>query len=452
MSESHLLRAFVEKPWAILPAKLETLAEVVTRHVNGEKLDAQEVQSRLHGASRPPERRVQNVAILPLFGTIFPKANLMTEVSGATSAQIFGAQFSALLEDPAIDAIVLDVDSPGGQVGGIEEVSRLIYDARGKKPVVAVANFLMASAAYWIGSAAEELVVSPSGEVGSIGVFAVHQDISGALEKDGVKVSIISEGKYKTAGNPYEPLGEEARAVIQSSVRETYDAFINAVARNRGVAVDVVQNGFGEGALVSAPRAVEMGMADRIATLDETVSRLLGVLGVMPAAKGRGAASQEINQSASTDDGQEPAADVRPTQEARARLARVGQINIEGESTMLRRLLREREEKIARAQQLVDTADAEERDMTETERAEFAQLFGEGETNGELAALDAKIEQVQGERERLRAAAEKKFDVKTEVQKPEESQDAKRMKRIEFDRLDVDARAAFIKGGGKLED
>lgn len=451
MSESRLLREFVEKPWAILPAKLETLAEIVTRHVNGEKLDANEVQSRIHGASRPPDRRIQNVAILPLFGTIFPRANLMTEMSGATSAQIFGAEFSKLLDDPSVDAIILDVDSPGGQVGGIEEVSRLVYDARGRKPVVAVANYLMASAAYWIGSAAEELVVSPSGEVGSIGVFAVHQDISGALEKDGVKISIISEGKYKTAGNPYEPLGEEARAVIQASVHDTYKTFIDAVARNRGVDVDVVQNGFGEGALVGAPRAVEMGMADRVATLEETVNRLLG--GV-PAAKGRKASSEEeMEQSDSTDDGQEPVADVRPTQEARARLARVmGQIEIEGDSIMLRRLLREREEKMARAQELVDTADAEERDLNETERAEFAQLLGEGEGGGEIAALDAKIEQVHGERERLRAAAEKKFGVKPEAQKPDESQDAKRMKRAEFDELDVDAQAAYIKGGGRVQD
>ena len=119
---------------------------------------------------------------------------------------------------------------------------------------------------------------------------------------------------------------------------------------------------------------------------------------------------------------------------------------------MLRRLLREREEKVARAQQLVDTADADERDMTDAERAEFAQLLGEGETDGEIAALDAKIEQVIGERERLRAAAEKQFGVKTEAQKPDESQESKRMKRSDFDKLDADARAAFIKGGGKLQD
>jgi signal peptide peptidase SppA len=217
---------------------------------------------------------VGSVAVLPLFGTIFPRANMMTDVSGATSAERFGAQFSELMQDPNIDAIVLDVDSPGGQVNGIEELSRQIFDARGPKPIVAIANHTMASAAYWIATAADEVVVTPSGEVGSIGVFAVHKDISGALAQDGIKVSLISDGKYKIEGNPYEPLAEEARASIQTRVGEAYDAFITAIARNRGVKPDDVQNGFGEGRVVGARQAVELGMADRVGTLEETIQHL----------------------------------------------------------------------------------------------------------------------------------------------------------------------------------
>ena len=185
---SYVLRAFVETPWAILPSKLAVLEEIVMRHVSGEKLDPAEVQARIHGAVRPAERRVQSVAVLPLFGTIFPRANMMTDMSGATSAENFAKNFSQLLDDPSVDAIVLDVDSPGGQVGGVNELSKQIFEARGKKPIVAVANHFMASAAYWIGSAADELVVTPSGEVGSIGVFAVHEDISAALTQAGIKI------------------------------------------------------------------------------------------------------------------------------------------------------------------------------------------------------------------------------------------------------------------------
>lgn len=272
--KSYVLSAFAEKPWAILPAKLAELEEVVIRHAMGEKLDAEEIQARIHGGKRPAGRQVNSVAVLPLFGTIFPRANMMTDISGATSAERFGAQFAELLNDPEIDAIVLDVDSPGGQVSGIEELSRQIYAARGKKPVVAVANYMMASAAYWIGTAADEVVVAPTGEVGSIGVFAVHRDMSGALEKEGIKMSIIKQGKFKAEGNPYEPLGEEARTAIQTGVDEVYETFIEAVARNRGTDTERVRTGFGEGRMVSAKQAVKLGMADRIATLDETISRL----------------------------------------------------------------------------------------------------------------------------------------------------------------------------------
>lgn len=267
-------RNLLQTPWAILPDKLEAIIVVVNRYLAGEKLNAEEVQTQLYGVVKPSERNAGNVAILPLFGTLVPRANLFTNTSGATSAELFGKRFDELVNDPGVGAIIIDVDSPGGQVDGIEEVSKKIYDARGKKPIVAVANHTAASAAYWIASAADELVITPSGEVGSIGVFAVHEDESEMLAKDGVKVTMISEGKYKTEGNPYEPLSEEARAAIQERVGEVYDTFIKAVARNRGVKASDVRDGFGEGRVVGSKKAVQLGMADSVATLDDTIARL----------------------------------------------------------------------------------------------------------------------------------------------------------------------------------
>jgi capsid assembly protease len=167
------------------------------------------------------------------------------------------------------------VDSPGGQVSGIDELSKQIFDARGSKPVVAVANHLAASAAYWIATAADELVVSPSAEVGSIGVFAAHEQLPNTIEgTDGSVVTLISVGKYKTEMSPYEPLTKEARASIYERVADHYGDFIRAVARNRGVKPDDVRNGFGEGRIVGAKQAVSLGMADRVATLEETIQRL----------------------------------------------------------------------------------------------------------------------------------------------------------------------------------
>lgn len=307
---SYILQAFTEKPWAILPSKLAVLEEIVYRHVSGEKLSAEEVQERIHGAARPADRNVavtgspKMVAILPLFGTIFPRANMMTDVSGATSADRFGAKLSALVDDPEIGAIVLDVNSPGGQVNGIADVANRIFEARGKKPIVAVANHLMASAAYWIGSAADEIVATPDAEVGSVGVFAVHQDISKKLEQDGIKVTFIKEGKYKTEGNPYEPLSDEARAVIQSSVTEAYDNFINSLARNRNVKASDVRNGYGEGRVVGAQQAIRLGMADRIETIDQTVERLFNQMnsGSSPALSGRSAEQVNLTPVAGSSD------------------------------------------------------------------------------------------------------------------------------------------------------
>jgi ClpP class serine protease len=305
---------------------------------------------------------------------------------------------------------------------------------------VAVANHLMASAAYWIGSAAEEVVVTPSGDVGSVGVFAMHEDWSGALEKEGINISLISAGKYKVEGNPYQPLGEEARAAIQASVDEVYDVFTNAVARNRGVNPAAVRTGFGEGRVVGAQEALKLGMVDRIDTLEGTINRLLGKS--VPAASMAAVADAEHSEVA-----QEPSSDTKPhLEEARARLAQVGQNYPEGETPMLRNLINQHAELVARAQKIVDTADAESRDLTEDERADFNTCLEKAEE------LDKQISRIQDERERLRNAAERKF-LDNKAEKPGDSPDKpKTMKLAEFNALDPKERLAFVKAGGKVTD
>lgn len=282
-----LLLDALNTPWAILPEKLHAIMAMLYRHEAGVRLSAEEIQA----VTKPgrPSSISGGIQVLPLFGTIAPRANVMTEMSGGTSAEMFGKAFRAAIADPNIGAVVIDVDSPGGAVQGIDELANEIYRARGTKPIVAVANHLAASAAYWIATAADELVVSPSGEVGSIGVFAAHDDVSKAQENIGVKTTLVSAGKYKTEGNPYEPLTDESRASIQKRVDEYYGMFTAAVARARGVPVSNVQNGFGEGRVVGAKEAVRLGMADRIGTLDDTIARL------QKRAKGATAASAEID-------------------------------------------------------------------------------------------------------------------------------------------------------------
>jgi signal peptide peptidase SppA len=274
----RILQAVTATPWAILPAKLAVIRDLLAFRAAGGVLSEEEVRERLNVAANSGNRAVggSNIAVLPLVGTIIPRADLLTESSGAISVQRFTRMFREAMADPDVGSILIDVDSPGGQVGGVEELAAEIHKARGQKPITAVANQLAASAAYWVASAADELIITPSGEVGSIGVFAMHQDISAYLEKEGVKIDLIHAGKFKTEGNPYEPLTEESRAAIQSRVDEYYEMFVGAVARNRGVKRADVRGGFGEGRTVGAEQAVSLGMADRVATLDETIDRLAG--------------------------------------------------------------------------------------------------------------------------------------------------------------------------------
>lgn len=448
MNSSYVLNFFMETPWAIQPGKLAILEEIMLRHVSGEKLTAEEIQARVQGAApRPQDRRVNTVAVLPLFGTIIPRADFFEEASGATSAEKFGKNFAQLVDDPAVDAIVLDVDSPGGSSYGVEEVSTQIYNARGKKPIIAVVNHLMASAAFWIGTAADEIVITPSGDIGSVGVYSVHQDMSQALEKAGIKLSLISAGKHKVEFNPYEPLGEEARAALQASVNECYDAFVGAVARNRGVTVEVVRSDFGEGRVVSAAKAVELGMADRVGTLEETIQGLLNQGSAQQLA-----VSKKNNQF--TEDGQAPVSVQSQTRLAleRERLAVESAKVYTGDTPMLRQLQKERDDLITRATALVENADKEARDLNDEERKEFAEILGVGDEHGKVGALDAKIEQIQAERERLRSAAEKKFTVAHKEEKPSEGDATKALKRAEFAKLDPTVQAAYVKGGGKVED
>lgn len=284
----RILNAIYNHPWAILPEKLDAIVGFIEDKVNSGKLGPQEqlflerrelpsaedVQRIVAAAPDRTIRQAGSIAILPLRGTIVHRANLISEFSGGTSAEMFSAQLRQVLADPNVKAIVIDVDSPGGSVGGIDELSTEIFKARSQKPIVAVANSLAASAAFWIASAASELVVIPSGLVGSIGVVAVHRDVSKQSEKEGVKTTLISAGKFKTEGSPFEPLADEARAHIQKLADGFMSMFVRTVARNRDVPISEVQTGFGEGRLVAAKDALRLGMVDRIGTMDETLKRL----------------------------------------------------------------------------------------------------------------------------------------------------------------------------------
>jgi signal peptide peptidase SppA len=259
-----------ETPWAILPSRLRQWVAALA----SEEPDEQ-IRARFEGGQRQAMPAALGVGVIPIVGPISPRPTLLELLFGyGTSTSSVGAQVKALVADPSVKAIVLDVDSPGGSVFGVQELAEVILAAREVKPVIAVANHLMASAAYWIGAAASEVVAAPSAMVGSVGVVVVHMDESKMLEKIGVKPTFVTAGKYKAEGDPAQPLSEDAKARLQEMVDQYYAAFTGGVARGRGVPVAQVRTQYGQGRLLTAREGLAAGMIDRIATLDETLGRV----------------------------------------------------------------------------------------------------------------------------------------------------------------------------------
>ena len=272
----RVLNAALSTPWAITEEKLGEISSFLSAYAQGIRVSEADLaamrearQARAGVVASAP-----SVGVLRIHGTIFPRANVMFDFSGGASLEVLTKELRAFAADPAVHTIVLDVDSPGGSTAGVMEFAALVGETALVKPIVAVANHLMASAAYWIGSQATELVASPSADVGSIGVLMLHLDESRAWEEAGITPTLFRAGRLKGLGNPFEPLDEEARSLLQARVDESYDDFIAAVARGRRVKPQAVRSGFGEGRLVYADEARTLGMVDRVESLDETLARV----------------------------------------------------------------------------------------------------------------------------------------------------------------------------------
>ncbi len=218
------------------------------------------------------------VAIIPVQGIIYPQSIPFLEMLGVitTPATVAGAVRDALGESD-VEAIVLDVDSPGGVVSAVPETAARLEALRASAtvPIVAMSRYLMASAAYWLAAAAaHQIVVSPSSLTGSIGVLTEHVDASRLYETIGLDISIIHAGQYKAELSDTMPLSDEARAHLQSHVDYYYEEFVGAVARSRRKSPAAVRDGMADGRVQVAREAVSMGMADRAEDMDALMARL----------------------------------------------------------------------------------------------------------------------------------------------------------------------------------
>jgi signal peptide peptidase SppA len=301
MKYARILAEFHDRAWAVPETLLLRMQEVLSAQASGVKWDAEEIRERIAasnvltgyegreclgfrysalGASSQGRggRTSGKVGIIPITGVISHRMSLVSEISGptgGTSIQKLQAQFRECMRLEDCKAIVLDVDSPGGCVDGVPEFADEIFEARKQKPVIAVCNSMACSAAYWLASSASEVVCTPSGQCGSIGVYMVHLDQSESLKKQGIKLTLIKAGKYKTEGISSEPLSDDARAAAQTSVDAFYSMFVRSVARNRGTSQAAVREGYGQGRTLMAAQAAKQDLVDRIVTFDDILGETL---------------------------------------------------------------------------------------------------------------------------------------------------------------------------------
>ncbi|WP_265028108.1 MULTISPECIES: S49 family peptidase [unclassified Wolbachia] len=208
---------------------------------------------------------VERTAIIPIHGILTKKPGAFDEMLGMTSYEQIEVQVKQALEDSSIETILLDIDSPGGEVNGIFDLADFIYSARAKKRIVAIANDDAYSAAYAIASSAEKIFLTRTSGVGSIGVIASHIDQSGFDEKCGIKYTTIFTGKRKNDLNPHEPISSESLKSLEEEVNRLYEILTELIARNRGLSVQAIKNT--EAGLYFGERAIEIGLADGMTIL-----------------------------------------------------------------------------------------------------------------------------------------------------------------------------------------
>ena len=269
MRTTSAIDLIMQRHWAITPDALQNISRIAVRQNEDVEVLAGRLgqplkytyKSTVHG----------NVAVLPLVGPVFPKANMMTEISGATSLSLLSHDLAELMDNDAIDAIILDVDSPGGVAFGPAEFAEQVRAAGQRKPVIAYVGGMACSAAYWIAAAATEIVAHKTSILGSIGVVTA---VPYQAEPDGngdMYVEVVSSNAKNKRPDPRTDAG---LAEIRRELDDLEAEFVKGVAAYRGVTVDRVLSDFGKGGVLIAADAVKVGMADRVGSFEDVLADL----------------------------------------------------------------------------------------------------------------------------------------------------------------------------------
>jgi signal peptide peptidase SppA len=263
----HIAGRVFGTPLLISRAKLDTILGLLMPRLDGNPMPFGKPSSK-HNF----EITKDGIAIIPIIGTLVRRATGLDLESGLTSYSKIENQLSAALHDPAVKAILLDIDSPGGEAGGVFDLADKILQARGVKPIWAAANEEAFSAAYAIAAAAEKIFLPRTGGVGSIGVIAVHLDQSRAEDNAGLTYTAVYAGAHKNDLTPHEPLSDPARSELQAEVDRVYDIFVSTVARARGMDAQAVK--VTEAALFFGNDAITSGLADEIGTINDALAAM----------------------------------------------------------------------------------------------------------------------------------------------------------------------------------
>jgi len=256
-----ITRALFSRPWAVQHHFLKSISDLVEQRFE----DYETGSNAFRGSGiqhRGRNRIVDGVAFIPIHGIISKRLNLLHEIlgTGISVVEITEA-FKSAIKNDAVKKIVLDIDSPGGSVDGLVELSDLIYVSRKKKPIIAYTDGQMVSAAYWIGSAAHKVYATRGAEVGSIGVYSVTRDYSVMEHNMGVQTHVVRSSKYKPLAHPSTPLTADERNEIQSEVDIYFQFFVDAIARNRNIPTEGVL-ALADGRSHIGDKAKELGLID----------------------------------------------------------------------------------------------------------------------------------------------------------------------------------------------
>jgi signal peptide peptidase SppA len=276
----HVLSFALEHPWNLERPMLRVVANILARRLAGQGGDDAAIAAALVDRKTLPQPRTGSVAIIPVYGVLGPRVNLFSDFSGGTTFEGLSRSLAKAMASADVKTILLDIDSPGGSVAGNAEFAAEVMKARATKPVIAQIQFTGASAAYLVAAACTEIVAAPSARIGSIGTYAILEDLSGALEQLGVKETFVFAGEGKDDNNVGAPPSAAFVARTQKAVDLAYGQFVDGVVKGRGKGMTPERvRGEWKAFVYGSAEALSLGMIDSVATLNDTLTRVLSAGG-----------------------------------------------------------------------------------------------------------------------------------------------------------------------------